>query len=210
MMPTPFHDKTGQSFGFWTVLEFAGRDKSKKTIWLCKCICGVQKKVVIGSLQKGRSKSCGCKQYQMAAKKNTKHGMASTPTYKSWHAMIQRCEGKGGHESYPERGIAICEQWYEFNNFLLDMGIRPKGKTLDRIDNTKGYSKENCRWATSVEQINNRSNTVFVIVNDERLALSDACKKYNVGISCARHRLKKGMSYNDTFTKPNHWRHHAL
>lgn len=201
-MPTPFRDKTGKSFGFWTVIGFAGRDKRNATVWMCKCICGTEKKVVVGSLLKGKSKSCGCKQYELTAEKNTKHGMAGTPTYKSWHAMIQRCEGKGGHESYPERSISICKEWNDFNVFFSDMGIRPKGKTLDRIDNTKGYSKENCRWATSLEQMNNRSNTVFVVVNNEKLSLNDACRKYNVGISCARHRLNRGMSHQDTFTMP--------
>ena len=201
-MPSPFRDKTGQTFGFWTVIEFAGRDGRNATIWKCRCICGAEKNVIVGSLMKGRSRSCGCKQYEMAAQKNTKHGMASTPTYKSWHAMIQRCEGKGGHESYPERGISICDEWRNFESFLADMGVRPQNKTLDRIDNAKGYSKENCRWATSKQQANNRSITRYVEVDGNVMPLIVACEKYNIGVSCIRHRLRKGMPEQDAFTTP--------
>lgn len=202
-MPTPFRDKTGMFFGFWEVIGFAGRDNRNKTIWSCKCICGTERKVVVGSLMGGKSKSCGCKQYEIASSKNTKHGMAGTPTYKSWHSMIQRSQGKGGHESYVLRNISVIKEWLIFENFVKDMGVRPDGKTLDRIDNSKGYSKDNCRWATPLQQSNNRDNTRFVFINGEKLSLSDACKKYNIGISCARHRLNRGMSHQETFTKPS-------
>lgn len=201
-MPMPFQDKTGQTFGFWTAIDFVGRDKRGKAIWKCKCICGNEKNVLIGSLMGGHSKSCGCLQYTLASQKNTKHGMAKTPTYKSWHAMIQRCEGKGGHKSYPDRGISVCEEWMSFNNFLNDMGERPKRKTLDRIDNTKGYSKNNCQWSTNKQQSNNRKNTIYVTVNGVSLPFTEACEKFNIGESCARHRLRKGMSHQEIFTLP--------
>ena len=201
-MPMPFRDKTGKSFGDWTVIGFAGRDGRNATVWLCRCTCGTQRNVVVGSLMQGKSRSCGCKQYEITAQKNTKHGMAGTPTYKSWHSMIQRCEGKGGHKSYPERSIGISEEWLDFNVFFADMGIRPKGKNLDRIDNTKGYSKNNCRWASHIEQANNKDNTIKVVVDGIEICFMDACKKYNIGESCARHRLRKGLSHQQIFTTP--------
>lgn len=199
----PFRDKTGQSFGFWTVLAFAGRDKRNATVWSCKCVCGTERNVVVGSLTGGKSRSCGCQQYVFAAEKNKKHGMAGTPTYKSWHAMIQRCQGKGGHESYPERKIQICGEWMDFENFLADMGLRPNGKTLDRINNNLGYSKENCRWATPKEQANNKKDTIYVVVNNVELPFMKACEMYEIGESCARHRMRKGMSAQEAFTKPS-------
>ncbi len=79
------------------------------------------------------------------------------------------------------------------------MGMRPVGKTLDRIDNTKGYSKENCRWATPVEQANNKDTTRYVVVDGEKMPIMYACKKYNIGISCARHRLRSGKTDQETF-----------
>lgn len=202
-MPMPFRDKTGQTFGFWVVMSFAGRDKSNHTQWNCRCICGADRIVVIGSLMNGASKSCGCMKYKVTAEKNTVHGMAGTPTYKSWHAMMQRCEGKGGHQSYPDRGIGLCEEWKKFENFFADMGLRPNGKTLDRIDNTKGYSQNNCQWSSVKDQANNRRDTVYVTVNSEKLCLSDACEKYGIGVSCARHRLRKGMQHQEVFTTPS-------
>lgn len=206
-MPKPFSDKTGQIFGFWTVVSFAGRDISNATLWNCKCICGTEKKVIVGSLMKGLSKSCGCKKYELIASKNTKHGLSGTPTYKSWHAMIQRTEGKGGHQSYVDRGFTVCERWLKFENFVEDMGMRPPKRTLDRIDNTKGYSKENCRWATNIEQANNKDTTKYVVVDGEKMPIMYACKKYNVQISCARSRLRRGKSDQETFNPLAQLRH---
>ena len=140
-------------------------------------------------------------QYKVTAEKNRKHGLSGTPTYKSWHAMLQRTEGKGGHQSYVDRGFTVCDRWMSFINFVEDMGMRPIGKTLDRIDNTKGYSKDNCRWATPIEQANNKDTTKYVVVNGEKMPFMYACKKFNVTENCARHRLRNGKSEQETFVK---------
>lgn len=207
----PFSDKSGQIFGFWKVLKFAGRDKNQKTVWHCQCICGKEKSIVISSLMQGKSQSCGCKRIELLCKSNTKHGMAGTPTYKSWHAMIQRCQGKGNHHSYLKRNITVCNEWLKFENFFIDMGIRPANKTLDRIDNKKGYFLENCRWATPRQQSNNTKSTIYVTVNEEKMPFKFACEKFSIGYSCARHRLEKGMTDQDIFTKPlRSWRKGTL
>jgi hypothetical protein len=192
-MPATLIDRTGNVFGEWTVLSFVKREKNTN-YWLCKCSCGNTKTVIFNSLQKQKSTSCGCKAIAKRSKKLTKHGMAGTPTYKSWHAMLQRSQGKGGHESYVERNITVCPDWIKFENFLSDMGVRPDGKTLDRIDNTKGYYKDNCRWATPSEQQNNMKSNAFIYVFGERMTITRASKLYSIGISCLRHRLRKGMN----------------
>lgn len=192
-MPTPFSDKTGMKFGYWIVLGFAGRDKAKATVWSCECECGAKKDVKVGSLQKGLSKSCGCKSKELRAPKLFKHGLAGTLTYKSWHSMLQRAEGKGGHESYPERGIGVCDQWSDILVFVADMGLRPDGKTLDRIDNTKGYSPENCQWATPKQQMNNTSANIRFVIDGLSITAAQAADKYGIGISAIRHRLRKGV-----------------
>lgn len=194
-------DLSGQKFGYWLVLSYAQRRKTDTLFW-CRCVCGVVKPVIAMSLKKGSSKSCGCKSREIASQKMIKHGMASTPTYKSWHAMIQRTQGKGGHQSYVERGINVCDEWLSFDRFFADMGVRPKNCTLDRIDNSKGYFLENCRWADHLTQANNKDTNRREIVDGELMTVAQAARKYCIGISCVRHRLRKGWTLQNAVQVP--------
>lgn len=147
----------GQTFGRFLVLSVNGSD-SAGSLYLCKCSCGAIKTVRGSSLRNGTSKSCGCLNLEMV----TKHGMTDTPTYMSWIAARSRCRYKNniGYQYYGGRGIDICDRWYgSFENFLEDMGERPEGASLDRIDGSKGYYLENCRWSTLIEQSSNREHT---------------------------------------------------
>jgi hypothetical protein len=201
-MPTPFADHTGKVFGFWTVKSFYGRTKHNQPIWLCVCECGTEKPVIMGSLQNGRSKSCGCKAKELRAPKLFKHGMAGTPTYKSWHQMHQRCSGKHGHDYYLVNGIKVCERWDNFENFYADMGDRPTGTTLDRIDGTRGYEPGNCRWADLETQANNRHTNVKEVVFGEVITPAQAARKYGKHISGIRHRLRKGWTLEQAVSVP--------
>lgn len=201
-MPMPFADHSGKRFHHWLVLSFAGRDKCNKPLWLCMCDCGVERVVIMSSLQQGKSKSCGCKSIEIRNEKMVKHGMASTPTYKSWHAMVQRTEGKGGHESYPLRGIGVCDEWLSFDAFFMDMGVRPEGKTLDRIDNSKGYSKENCRWATHKEQSNNRDVNRVLEYKGVRKTITEIGRQFSINVNTMRGRLRQGWTVDQTIETP--------
>lgn len=118
----------------------------------------------------------------MAAKGNFRHGMYGTPTYKSWAEMKYRCDNMKS-----ERGsyvcISYCARWKDFKNFLADMGERPDGMTLDRIDPTGNYEPQNCRWADIYTQENNRTNNVFYKIDGEMLTLPQVARKYNVSRS---------------------------
>jgi len=122
------------------------------------------------------------------------HGMVNTPTYNSWRAMRERCRYKKHkmYYAYGGRGIIVCDEWHNFTTFLNDMGVRPEGYELDRIDTEKGYNKENCRWIDRATNIRNRRNTRKCNINGEVLTLMQISERYNITYGALMTRWKKG------------------
>lgn len=142
--------------------------------------------------------SCG-----NALKRKT-HGMKGTPTYTTWKGMNQRCRdtNSGSYKYYGARGIKICKRWKRFENFLADMGERPKGKTLDRIDNNEDYCPENCRWATRKQQMRNMRRNRIIRYKDKDYCLSELASKFDIHIATLWCRLEKSWPIEKALTVP--------
>ena len=159
----------GDIFGRWVVTSFAQYDKKLQcNKWHCLCACGNKGVVPAGALRNGHSKSCGCLAKELRAKGTrralTTHGHSfngiCTPTYISWRNMWRRCvdHKDDSFQYYGARGISVCARWNDFSNFLTDMGEKPKGVVLDRINNEGNYEPSNCRWTDySTSNKNRRS-----------------------------------------------------
>src|SRR3990167_4007614 len=133
--------------------------------WLCLCECGNQKEIEKRLLTSGKSRSCGCLHSEMLAARSTTHGASKTRTYRIWNGMIGRCANQNHHaySRYGGNGVVVCDRWLSFENFLADMGEAPHGLSIDRYPNNGGnYEPGNCRWATLVEQANNKTTNRIV------------------------------------------------
>lgn len=154
-------DLTGQRFGRLVAMERQTTEDNRHSVWLCQCDCGKTKNAILNNLRRGLTKSCGCLSSETTALRNTTHGSSArktkTPEYRAWSALKNRCNNPNNnrYHVYGGRGISFCKEWESFEQFLSDMGPRPAMTSIDRIDNNKGYSKENCRWATIKQQMRN-------------------------------------------------------
>jgi hypothetical protein len=150
-----FIDITGSHFGRLTVLRRSKtRARNRQAMWVCRCNCGKTITVRGDGLRTQHTLSCGC----LRIDRITRHGEARSVEYMCWFNMHLRCSDPAIHNfhRYGGRGIKVCKRWFDFKNFLSDMGRRPNGMTLDRINNHGNYEPSNCRWATPKQQAYNR------------------------------------------------------
>ena len=197
-----FKDRTGQVFGRLTALECVQGGRSSK--WRCRCECGSIVTVESGHLRQGNTKSCGCLMRETSAKLTYAHGRASNPssTYTTWKGMRGRCQNprSPAWPYYGGRGITFCERWNDFANFLADMGEKPPGLTLERVDNNRGYDPGNCIWADIKTQNGNKRNIHWVTICGHRIRLKDACVMYNVPHRpLFSYRSYKGVTITEAF-----------
>lgn len=210
-MPMPLNNLTGKKIERLTVLRRYGVG-SNPVKWECICDCGVKKIIAYKHLVDGTTFSCGCYRRELS-KKPKKHGQSGrqftnkrTSTYVTWEAIKQRCcnPNADGYENYGGRGITVCDRWHNsFEEFFNDMGERPKGHTIERIDNEKGYFKRNCRWATKRQQASNRRNTLLISYDREEKTLTEWAREYGMERGVLWHRLyNMKWPMNIALTKP--------
>ena len=177
-----FEDLTGKRFGYLMVISLDTNPNNKRIKWLCRCDCNKLTVVAACDLKSGHTSSCGCKKLESH---NKKHGMTKTRIHSIWCSMRQRCYDKNNcsYPSYGKRGITVCDEWRNdfvaFHSWATSNGYTDE-LSIDRIDNNKGYSPENCRWVSFAEQCNNRRSNVVLKYNGAENTLMNWCKELNL------------------------------
>jgi hypothetical protein len=190
-------DLRGNRYGRLVVIEWVSR---KPTRWLCACDCGNTKTILATLLAKGNkgTRSCGCLRKEVCAAKVYKHGMNHSKEHMVWDAMKRRCYNKNckDYPDYGGRGIEVCEEWRDdFLAFYRDMGDRPSGMSIERIDNSMGYSNGNCRWATPHEQNRNMRRNVVLEAFGRKQIQSDWAKETGIGVTAIYDARGRGENF---------------
>ena len=179
--------------------EISSGYKRRVAVFACECGCRTLKQA--DSVRRGLTQSCGCldiesrkEQGRQAGKRSKTHGMSKTRAFTAHAQMLQRClnEKNRAYQRYGGRGIQVCERWMTFDNFIEDMGHPGEDESLDRIDNNGGYYAENCRWATLLDQANNKRNNVNLTIGEQTKSVSEWCRNQNIATSTVYNRLKRG------------------
>lgn len=193
-----FIDLTGRKFGRLTVIARA-ENKGEIVFWLCECECGKVRVVQGCSLRSGRTKSCGCLQKEKVAKMHETHGQACgnhTRIYKIYHKIKGRCtkENDSCYKEYGGAGITLCDEWLNdfrtFYEWAMANGYADN-LTIDRIDGTKGYSPDNCRWATYKVQNNNTSRNHLITYNGKSQTMAQWAEEMGINYGTLSARLNR-------------------
>lgn len=200
------NDIVGKKYGRLTVISYS-HSKGYSKYYLCKCECGKEKTVFRGNILYGKTLSCGCLQKERATEATKLPGDRSR-LHKILRQMISRCEDKRNnrYHRYGERGLTVCVEWKNdkeaFCKWELSNGYKP-GLTIDRIDNDKGYSPDNCRWATTQEQSLNTSTNVNITYNGKTQTLKEWARELGIKNTTLHNRIHYyGWSIEKAFTTP--------
>jgi hypothetical protein len=190
-------DLTGQRFGRLVVLNLAA-DSSRNAKWVCLCDCGQQSVSYSPNLKNGKARSCGCLRRELPKLTKTKHGhkpaTGASTEYEIWSGIIRRClnPSSSSYPRYGGRGISVCERWRKFENFLEDMGPRPPGLTIDRLNNDGHYEPSNCAWRSYKDQARNKSgNRRLTLASGESITLREVCERFAITEKTLRYWLRK-------------------
>lgn len=197
------NDLTGQRFGMLTVIEFAGSNQYRASMWKCKCDCGNEIIVRGEDIRSGKTQSCGCLR---SINHFQTHGESDARLYNIWCGMKKRCNNSNdvSYYNYGGRDILVCDEWDDFVPFMewANANGYDDNLSIDRIDNDLGYSPDNCRWATRLEQQNNTRSNAYYEYNGEVHSLADWCRMLNLNYNTIRSRLRYGWSFERAISTP--------
>lgn len=215
------NDHSGEQYNRLTLIERVKDEVSPSGSiterYLCRCECGVEKVIAWKHIKSGNIKSCGCYRndkkseiYKQVSEKlsvrNTIHGMTGTRLYRIWGNMMSRCSDRNNPawENYGGRGITVCDEWHDsdsFFNWAFSNGYNDK-LTLDRIDNEREYSPNNCRWADRTQQANNKRSNVMITYNGQTLTMAEWAKVLGINYKVLHNRFRLGWTIDRAFNQP--------
>lgn len=207
-MPIKYANLEGSRFGRLTVISET-QLKNGRFGWLCKCDCGEIVSHPARRLISGNTQSCGCLKRQMVVERSTKHNLSHTRIYKTLSGMKDRCQNKKAraYVDYGGRGIKVCDEWLgengvtNFYQWSMQNGYK-KTLTIDRIDNNKGYSPDNCRWVSMKEQGSNKRNNRTFTYRGETKTLTEWSRVLGIKRETIRDRMDKlGYSFEEAIVK---------
>lgn len=201
------YDYVGKKFGRLYVESYAEDQltpSGRRIIrYNCICDCGNKKVVSAWHLKSGKIVSCGCYKHEREIAANIKHGLHDTPLYSTWSCMKQRCKDME-NPLYGGKGIRVCDEWVHdfkaFADWAFANGYDPL-LTIDRIDNNKGYSPDNCRWVPAKVQSNNTNRNRYITINGVTKTLSQWCEVMNLKKDSVKARIYKGWNEMDAQKK---------
>lgn len=205
-------DLAGRRFGRVVAMQYKGRAKGYQSLWSARCDCGSEFITTAGRLKSGHTQSCGCLQKERTSETKTIHGFYRDASGKRsrlnrvWSAMKERCQNPNNKSfsNYGGRGITVCDEWQTFEPFhtwAMAAGYR-EGLTIDRIDNDKSYSPDNCRWTTTTIQSRNKRSNVILTFNGQTKILADWALKLGMDRGAIELRLKRGWTVEKALTTP--------
>jgi len=202
-MSRTFVDIVGKKFGLLTVVRYVCLVSGKGRQWLCVCECGKETSTFTSYLNSGNTKSCGCLKAKTARAMNLIHGGVidgrTTGAFRSYRSMLQRCRDRSSlmYQNYGGRGIRVCDRWLGkggFENFRSDLGERPDGYSLERVDVNGNYEYANCKWIPNADQARNTRKTVWFILDGKRMCQAEAARAVGVKPQNLSWRRRNGKS----------------